>query len=87
VARGWESKSVEEQMDAAENRRTANAQSTLSPAQLRLKHEEESVELSRGRILRELEAARHPRHREQLSQALSFLDEQLSKLHKELESS
>lgn len=87
MARGWESKSVEEQMDAAESRKAAAAQPRLSEAQLRVQRERESLELSRGRILRELEAARHPRHREQLSQALSFLDEQLSKLKNEFESS
>jgi len=87
VARGWESKSVEEQMDAAETRKAAATQPKLSETQLRIQWERESIELSRGRILRELEAARHPRHREQLSQALSFLDERLSKLQSELESS
>jgi hypothetical protein len=85
VARGWESKSVEEQMDAAENRKTIAPQPKLSEAQLRVQRERESIELSRGRILRELEAARHARHREQLSQALSFLDEQLSKLQAEFD--
>ena len=87
VARGWESKSVEEQMDAAETRKAAATQPKLSEAQLRIQWERESIELSRCRILRELEAARHPRHREQLSQALSFLEERLSKLQSELESS
>lgn len=87
VARGWESKSVEEQMDAAETRKAAAAQPKLSEAELRIQRERESIQLSRGRILRELEAARHPRHRGQLSQALSFLDERLSNLQGEVESS
>lgn len=87
MARGWESKSVEEQMDAAESRKAAAAQPRLSDAQLRWQRERESIELSRGRILRELEAARHPRHREQLSQALSFLDERLCRLQSESERS
>lgn len=87
MARGWESKSVEEQMDAAETRKAAATQPKRSETQLRIQWERESIELSRGRILRELEAARHPRHREQLSQALSFLDERLSKLQSEVEPS
>jgi hypothetical protein len=85
VARGWESKSVEEQMDAAESRKAAAAQPKQNETRIRLQRERESIELSRGRILRELEAARHPRHREQLSQALSFLDEQISKVQAEIE--
>jgi hypothetical protein len=87
VARGWESKSVEEQMDAAESRKAAASQPKVNEAQLRIERQRESIQLSRGRILRELEAARHPRHREQLSQALGFLDAQLAKLQSELESS
>ena len=85
MARGWESKSVEEQMDAAESRKAAAAKPKLNEAQLRLERERESIELSRSRILREMEAARHPRHREQLSHALSFLDEQLSNLQKQFD--
>ena len=85
MARGWESKSVEEQMDAAESRKAAATQAKVNEAQLRLERERESIELSRGRIVRELEAARHPRHREQLSQALSFLDERLSQLQNEFD--
>jgi len=72
-------------MDAAESRKAAAAQPKLSEPQIRLQRERESVELSRGRILRELEAARHPRHREQLAQALQFLDEQILKLQRESE--
>jgi len=85
VARGWESKSVEEQMDLAETGKANPTKPQLNEAQLRVQHERESIELSRERILRELEAARHPRHREQLSQALNFLDEQLSKLKPQLD--
>jgi hypothetical protein len=83
VARGWESKSVEEQIELAESRKASSAKRKLSDAQAQLEREREGIELSRGRIIRELEAARHPRHREQLSQALNFLDEQLAKLQSE----
>jgi hypothetical protein len=85
VARGWESKSVEEQMDLAESRKADSAKLKLSEAQVQLERDRESIELSRERILRELEAARHPTRREQLSQALKFLDEQLSKLQSQPE--
>jgi len=85
VARGWESKSVEEQMDLAQTRKATGAEPKISEAQIGLERARESIELSRGRILRELEAARHPRHREQLSQALNFLDEQLLKLQSQPE--
>jgi hypothetical protein len=77
MARGWESKSVESQMDAAEDRRAAAQQAKINEDELRLQRERESIELSKVRILRELEAARHPRHREQLAAALAHLEHQL----------
>lgn len=77
MARGWESKSVESQMDAAEARRTARKQIQLNEEELRLQRERESIELSKVRILRELETAKHPRHREQLAAALAHLEHQL----------
>lgn len=80
MARGWESKSIESQVEAAEERKAASIQQKLTEAQTQLQKERESIELSRERILREMEAARHPRHREQLAAALTFLEEQLSKL-------
>lgn len=80
MARGWESKSVESQMDAAEARRAAMQQVQRSEAEIRLQRERESIELSKVRILRELAAARHPRHREQLAAALAHLEQQLEKI-------
>jgi hypothetical protein len=77
MARGWESKSVEAQMDAAEARRTAAQQVRISEEELRLQRERDSIELSKVRILRELEAAKYPRHREQLAAALAHLENQL----------
>ena len=80
MARGWESKSVESQMDAAEMRRTKARQVQLSQEELCLQRERESIELSVARILRELDAAKHPRHREQLAAALAHLEKQLEKI-------
>lgn len=80
MARGWESKSVESQMDAAETRRAAAQQVRLNEEEIRLQRERESIELSKVRIVRELEAAKHPRHREQLSAALAHLESQLEKI-------
>ncbi|MBV8834428.1 MAG: hypothetical protein JO108_34960 [Acidobacteriaceae bacterium] len=80
MARGWESKSVESQMDFAEEARTRGSQPALTQAELLRQRERESIELSRGRILRELEAATHPVRKEQLRAALAHLDGLLAKL-------
>jgi hypothetical protein len=80
MARGWESKSVESQMEAAEERRVAAQEAKRTQEELRLERQRDSLRLSRERIVREMEEARHPRHKEQLAAALAHLDEQLTRL-------
>jgi hypothetical protein len=77
MSRGWESKSVESQMEEAAARRAAVHQIPLSPDEIRLRSERESLELSRTRVLKDLEAATNPRRREQLEAALRHLDQKL----------
>jgi hypothetical protein len=78
MARGWESKSVEEQMEAAESRKAAAAATRLSAAEADKRQELEGLQLSRTRVLNDIEAATHPRHRESLEAALRFLDEKIA---------
>jgi len=79
MARGWESKSVAAQIDAAENHRhRATKHKTLSPDRLELIRKKETILLSRTRIVRELESAQNPRYRVVLEKALADLDAQLS---------
>lgn len=77
MARGWESKSVESQREA--NPR-ADRGEVLTPEQRELRRKRESLELSRRRVLQDLEAARSEIRRTSLEKALAFLDEELSKL-------
>jgi hypothetical protein len=80
MSRGWESKSVESQMEEAASRRGAARQTPLTVEEIRLRSEIQSLELSRTRVLRDLEEARHLRRREQLEAALRHLNEKLSAL-------
>ena len=77
MARGWESKEIESQMDAAEERRAAAKEAQLGEAEIARRRARESIELSMERIRREVAASTHPRHREQLSAALAYLEKQL----------
>jgi len=79
MARGWESKSVESQQESAAAARSLPAGRDDRQAQAR-RQERGDLELSRTRILRELAAAVHPRHREQLEGALRYLDEKIAQL-------
>ena len=76
MSRGWESKSVESQMEEAAARRAAPRKAPLTPEQICLQRERESLELSRKRVLADLETVTHQRHREQLESALRYLDQE-----------
>jgi hypothetical protein len=80
VSRGWESKSVESQMEDAASRRNAARQIPMTDEQIRIRSERGSLELSRTRVLKDLESASHPRRREQLQAALDHLDRKLAAL-------
>lgn len=83
MARGWESKSVEQQQEEmAEQRKsvrekTARAPLSPTPREQQRNREREGLLLSRGRLTRQLQAASHPRHRQMLEQAIAELDRQL----------
>ena len=79
MARGWESKSIESQIEAAAARKTEH-RPALTQEQIRLQRERESLELSRKRVLHDLETATHPRYRQQLEAALQHLDRRLKEL-------
>jgi hypothetical protein len=79
MARGWESKSIEAQIDAAEiPQRGAILDNTLPPETLEPIRKKESILLSRTRVERDLNSAQNPRYKELLKKALADLDAQLS---------
>jgi hypothetical protein len=80
MARGWESKSVESQMDAAAAQRAPERRVPQTEEQIRSERERESLLLTRKRVLRDIEAATHIRHRLQLEAALKHLDQHLKEL-------
>ena len=80
MARGWESKSVEAQIDMAETRSAAAQAKVLSRETLDLIRKKESLLMSRTRVVRDLENAQNPRYKAVLSKALADLDAQLTTL-------
>ena len=80
MARGWESKEIESQIEAAEGRAARDQRTQLTPEQLRLERERDSIELSRTRVLQDIAAASNPGYIALLERSLSFLDEKLVKL-------
>ncbi|HXG94787.1 MAG TPA: hypothetical protein VNN73_20785 [Blastocatellia bacterium] len=80
MARGWESKAVEAQIESAEAHSAERDKERLDPAQQELLRKKESLLLSRARVLRELEASRNPRYKAILTAALDDLDKKLAQL-------
>jgi DNA-binding ferritin-like protein len=82
MARGWESKSVEaQQAEAADNKKESRTRLTAEQAaQIRRR---EGLQLSRRRVLQQLEAAADPRRRDMLTAALAELDKQIHILESE----
>jgi hypothetical protein len=81
MARGWESKDVESQMEEREESRLQQAHAKhLDSQTANRKRERESLELSRVRVLRDLETAQNPNYRAMLQRSLDHLDGKLSLL-------
>jgi hypothetical protein len=80
MARGWESKGVEEQIGAAEAARAARERRHLTPGEVEVETRRDGLVLARARIARDLEAAHDPRYRAMLERALAHLDAELASL-------
>ena len=77
MARGWESKSVEAQQDAT---RSAEKKESQTAEDLEKRRKRESLDLSRRRIVHELEATKSDARRTQLEAALKYLDDEIAKV-------
>lgn len=77
MARGWESKSVEQQQEERSEQRK-DARPFVSAEQQEHNRKREGLALSRKHLTQQLAAASNPRHRQMLEQALADLDRQLA---------
>jgi hypothetical protein len=80
MARGWESKAVEGQVQEFESKESRTKKLQLTRDQLEIRRKIEILLLSRARVEKELQSSENPRYREQLTHALADLDAQLSNL-------
>jgi hypothetical protein len=80
MARGWESKSVEAQIEAAGGMAIGPPRGRPAPAKVEMQRRRESLLLSRTRVLAELQTARKERYRRMLQEMLEHLDRELAEL-------
>lgn len=80
MARGFESKDVEQQQQDMLDRRAAAKLQAQNAVDLEQERKRDGIQLQRTRVLREIEGARNERHRQTLEIGLKFLDDQLNGL-------
>ena len=78
MARGWESKAIEAQQEAAFDRRPKGV--PLNPVDAARAAERATLMLARSRALADLQQACTPAHRAMLEQAIAHLDARLAAL-------
>lgn len=80
MARGWESKDVESQVDLLEAKQEKSNSKAKSLEQQQREQERRGLQLSRTRIVNDLNSATHPQHRKSLEAALAHLDKKISEV-------
>jgi hypothetical protein len=78
MARGWESKSVENQINDKLEQRQDVPNSTLTPAQIAIREKRHGLLLARTHTLNGLGAAVDDRYRALLQKKLAHLDKELA---------
>ena len=83
MARGWESKGVEGQVQERETKEDRKNKKQVSKDQVEVRRQRGILMLSRARVEIQLQGAPAERYREQLMRALADIDSQLAKLPEE----
>jgi len=80
MARGWESKAVADQIEEGESRQQQSSKTEITREQRVLKERLESLQLSRSRLLQQLEHATHPAHRNDLLHGLQAVEREIEEV-------
>ena len=80
MARGWESKAVADQIEEGESRQQQPSKAPATREQQVLKERLDSLQLSRSRLLQQLEQAKHPAHRQVLLNGLKALEKEIEEV-------
>ncbi|MBI4904178.1 MAG: hypothetical protein HY820_11115 [Acidobacteria bacterium] len=80
MSRGWESKDVESQQAAHQERRPPGDNPKLTVEEIARRARRESLELDRKRVLHDIETVTHERYRQMLRRALAHIDGKLKEL-------
>lgn len=81
MARGWESKDIESQVESKKTVEEPLSNGQKSEKQLIREQARRGLQLSRTRILNDLEVATNPHYRKSLEAALAHLNEKIAELN------
>jgi hypothetical protein len=79
MARGWESKSVEEQQSEFA-KGSAAGKKPATPEEKQRAQQVEALRLSRANVVSRLDSAQSDRHKELLEKELQYLDSEIARL-------
>jgi len=81
MARGWESKAVADQIEEGkEASASVSSRSTVTPEERERQSRLASLQLSKARLLDQLDRARHPAHRQVLLNGLRALEKEIEQI-------
>lgn len=80
MARGWESKSIEDQIQAREEKKETRLKPVLTEDEVKRRARREELTLSRTKILRDLETTQNERYKVLLRRTLAHIEAELAKL-------
>jgi hypothetical protein len=80
MARGWESKSVEDQIEEARRSQGASEDRVQSPEEKERGRKVESLKLERSRLTEQLNRARSESHQRMIRQSLEAIEKEIATL-------
>ena len=80
MARGWESKAVEDQIEERKQKREAAPTEDMTPEERQRRDRLASLELSKSRLLDQLERAKNPTHRTTLLNGLKAIEKEIEEI-------
>lgn len=80
MARGWESKSVEDQLEENQRARLEATAVLHSPQAIEVKQKRETLLLQRSRLLEQMRTPRSEAHRQMLERSLQAIEAELAEI-------
>jgi hypothetical protein len=80
MARGWESKAVESQMETSQSKKEEAGKKRVSLEVAAAIRKKETLLLARAHLQQQMQLSQHPRRQEMLQNALTELEKQLADL-------